>query len=147
MRGPACPAARLSGIFAVLPLPASQSCKLLLSSWLRSKPVLANSSRQRHRQSTAHAAWPFMAPSKLPAHDRDHTSWDEHGCRAMEITQQRRVRVKQRNVTHQSQESCAVLCVVVSVVLCQVRSHSIHACSFVVSCLLSILKHVATVSP
>ena len=69
MRGLACPAARLSRIFAVLPLPASQSCKLLLSSWLRSKPVLANSSRQRCRQSTAHAAWPLMAPSKLSAHD------------------------------------------------------------------------------
>ena len=29
--------------------------------------VLANSSQQPHRQTTAHAAWPFMAPSKLSA--------------------------------------------------------------------------------
>ena len=66
MRELACPAGRLSGIIAVLPLPASQSCSLLFSSWLQSKPVLANSSQQPHRQTTAHAAWPWLLPSSLP---------------------------------------------------------------------------------
>ena len=58
------PAARLSWNFAVSPQLASQSDSLLFSSWLRSKPVLAKSSWQGHRQSTAHAKW--LLPCSLP---------------------------------------------------------------------------------